>query len=107
MEQVQTLQKKMLLFDLSQKESKYKFCQSWGKTYSSVILNGHYENGDINPAFCNNCYDNGKFVEPELTFDELINRTDSGFCAKKSKFQKFQLRDRLNGLERWKKDQYT
>ncbi|MFN5024385.1 MAG: zinc ribbon domain-containing protein [Bacteroidota bacterium] len=66
MEKLQKLSEELIKVDLDNKSKKYKYCQSCGKNYSAMRLNGKDKNGNYNPAFCIDCYDNGEFKEPDL-----------------------------------------
>jgi len=49
-------------------------CQSCG-----IVLGeknrGSERDGDPSPKYCTTCYQNGEFTEPDLTFEEMIEKT--------------------------------
>lgn len=106
MERHQKLQERLLALDINQKDIKFKFCQSCGKKFSSVRLNGKNENSVKNEAFCIDCYDLGKFKEPNLTISELkkIVLKEIEF---KSKKEKEAILKNLEKLDRWTTDYYS
>lgn len=106
LDKVQNLQEKLLNLEISSKETKYKHCQSCGRRFSSMRLIGHDEKGEINPAFCIECFDKGKFKEPDLTADEFKARAENIILSAKSKKKRNQLRAHFDSLERWKQDGY-
>ncbi len=83
-------------------------CQSCGKLFNSINTPGKEKDGKNNYHFCKNCYDDGRFIEPDLTIIELENRTkkeldilkfDSRYISKIIK--------KLNNLDRWKRNMYS
>lgn len=107
MERYQKMQEKLLYLEISQKDTKYKYCQSCGRTFSSVVLHGHNANGEINTAFCTECFDNGKFTEPNLTLEEFKDRIRAIVASKKTNKERQDMQKRFDDLERWKTDLYT
>lgn len=83
----------------------YKNCQSCGMSISKDSEKGGFEpDGSKSTKFCSHCYADGKFVNPEMTVDEmqiLVKRE-----LKELGFPGFITRFYIKGLtklERWKK----
>ena len=80
-------------------------CQSCGMPLSKDPKGGGTEaNGALSTKYCSLCYQNGKFVEPHLTVDQMVTKVKKimqeqmhipGFLA--GLFAK-----RTRKLERWK-----
>ncbi|WP_171609160.1 zinc ribbon domain-containing protein [Limnovirga soli] len=97
----QTLQDELFKRQLNEKKKYYQYCQSCLTEFDSMIKNGTDQDGSLNTAFCNECYNNGTFIEPDLTFEILLNRKIKKNKVK-SKWGLFVLRNRLKLLDRWK-----
>lgn len=82
----------------------YKYCQSCAKQFSAIIPYGRNKNKSNNLAFCKNCYDKGKFKEPKMTKDLLIQRIEENKDLSKRK--KKNIKYRIDNLLRWKKHHY-
>ena len=82
-------------------------CQSCGKGFNSVITYSNENNGIKNYHFCSGCYENGSFIEPDLTLQKIKERTKSYLhLHKKSEAQVKQILKKLNNLDRWKMNSY-
>ncbi len=107
MEKLQKLNEDLIKIDLESKAKKYKHCQSCGKNYSSVRINGKDKNGTYNQAFCIDCYDDGEFKEPDLTLNDFKLRSESILKQQKGFLLKRHLRKRFQNLERWVTNEYN
>jgi len=83
----------------------YKYCQSCGKNFNSIIINGKNKDETINIAFCNNCFDDGKFKKEDLTVDDILNEIILDNNIKDNKV-KLKTRKQLSSLDRWTKTKY-
>lgn len=106
MQKIQSLQEKQMIIDVELKGGKYSYCQSCGKNFSSVRQPGRNEKLEPNPAFCIECFDNGKFKEPSLTREEFKRHWLNVISSYKSGKDKKKLLNRFESLERWKEDEY-
>ncbi len=50
------------------------FCQSCSMPMGSPELFGTCADGSTSSDFCTYCYQNGKFTEPAITLDEMIEK---------------------------------
>lgn len=86
-------------------ENKYKFCQSCGEKFSSMITFGTEKDKTKNKAFCIKCYKKGKFTNPELTreeFEKIYKEKIKSYNI----FTRQILMVRFLTLERWKDNDY-
>jgi len=95
----------LLLNQVEDKTKPYNYCQSCGKLFSAVRAHGKNKTGELNLAFCNECFTDGSYSEPNLTFEEFLKRVQPDL-NKQSKSDKKALLKRFNDLERWKTDEY-
>lgn len=83
-----------------------KVCQSCGLPLNERIL-GNENNGTFSQEYCYLCYRNGKFINPDLTLEQMkqhivkmIDQTQA------NKFQKWMLKKvyplQLRSLKRWR-----
>jgi hypothetical protein len=82
-------------------------CQSCGKHFNSFIRYGSERDGKSNYHFCEKCYLNGEFTEPNLTTEVLIKKAISELSlgnATKAKINK--VTKMINRLDRWKPHHY-
>lgn len=103
---IQVVQDRLLKLQLNEKSKAYNYCQSCGKKYSSMRQPGKKSDGSTEYAFCKDCFDNGDFTEPNLTFKEFIERTKKENNSVKTWYGKLILKSRFNTLERWDKNDY-
>lgn len=79
-------------------------CQSCGVPLEDWFW-GTEENGEINEDYCKFCYAEGKFVEPEVTKDAMIQRNIE-FMTKKLKIDEAKSREfsyaLIPTLKRWR-----
>lgn len=78
----------------------YSECQSCCKVFSPMIKRGRESNGSENKAFCIHCYDLGKFTEPDLRADDVVNNITHS-TKTKSSFQKGRITAKIHSLGRW------
>ena len=89
---------------IKQNEKIYTRCQSCAKTFSSMLQYGTNEDLSNNYSFCENCYDNGIFTNPEATKEEYL--TDALNKTKNDLLTKKVLNFRFNNIERWNNRRY-
>ena len=56
------------------KHTQSHFCQSCSMPMSKPEDFGTYTDGSPNDEFCRYCFDNGKFTEPSITLDAMIEK---------------------------------
>ncbi|WP_129045576.1 zinc ribbon domain-containing protein [Companilactobacillus metriopterae] len=83
-----------------------KFCQSCGMPLNSENL-GTESDGSKSSKYCNYCYENGKFIEPDITIEEMISRGKKGIDESSDNFIKKAMLKmfypmQIKGLDRWK-----
>ncbi len=88
-----------------QEEKIYANCQSCGKKFTSILKYGTNKNKTKNYAFCKNCFESGKFTNPDLTKDEFLNKTMES-VKNKNWFYRRILKNKLDELERWSDNKY-
>ena len=49
-------------------------CQSCGMEFGRVVLHGTNEDGTLNLDFCKLCFENGSFVDPDITMELMIEQ---------------------------------
>jgi hypothetical protein len=86
-------------------EKIYPYCQSCGKSFTSVRKYGKEIEGTDNLAFCFECYDQGTFIDNETTKEEFLEKANVEI-KNKNWFAKKILKSRFNDLERWNKNKY-
>lgn len=86
-----------------------RLCQSCAMPLmdKNVDLRGTEKDGTKSTKFCVHCYRNGKYVEPNITFNEMVKKGTEGFMNSKANFfNKFLMRKSyptlLKQVERWK-----
>ncbi len=87
---------------VKQSEQLYPNCQSCGYKFSPMVGYGKNSDKTENYAFCYCCYNNGKFIEPDLTIKEVKERALE-YMSESSSFKKAMAIGRIETLERWKK----
>ncbi len=83
-----------------------KFCQSCAIPLTENNL-GTEADGSNSQEYCNLCYDNGEFREPNLTYDEMLERGIKGIDnSNDSKLKKWMFKKSyptfLKKVKRWK-----
>jgi hypothetical protein len=81
-----------------------KQCQSCGMPLKNGELSGSEKDGSKSLKYCNLCYKDGAFCDPDLTLDQMKTKVDTalkekGWIKPLRWFAKLQ----LPRLERWKK----
>jgi len=84
----------------------YKNCQSCGMPLKKDSDRGTNAGGTMNGTYCAHCFQNGKFVLPDITVEQMKERV-------KGKLKQFGIPGFLSGfftrgipkLERWRKEQ--
>jgi hypothetical protein len=77
-------------------------CQSCGSRFNSIVKYGKEADGNRNYHFCENCYTNGTFTNPELTISEMQSKLLVDLKAKgANKLHIYYRLYLLPGLERW------
>lgn len=80
-------------------------CQSCGMPLDNNSVLGTEKNGELSKEYCNYCYDNGEFLKPNETLEEMIE-TCIPFVAKATGLtpeeSKKMLEEELPKLKRWK-----
>lgn len=84
-----------------------KFCQSCAMPLNANIL-GTELDGSRSPKYCTQCYLNGQFVQPNLTFNEMLEIGSMGIeQARGNKIAKWLMKKSypmmLKNTERFKK----
>ena len=57
------------------------FCNSCGKPIVKEDY-GTNEDGSLNPEFCKDCFQDGKYTEPDITLTEMIVRKSKEMMEK-------------------------
>lgn len=58
-----------------------KVCQSCGMPLTMMNL-GTEKDGEESTDFCKNCYQDGEYLEPDLSFNEMLERGLKGLKEK-------------------------
>jgi hypothetical protein len=102
------IQVKRPLFIVLRKAASFGgLCESCGKEFNAVIKAGKERDGQENQHFCNNCYSDGKFNEPDLTVDKIVIRVKEELRAIGIPNKKIARTIKvIKGLDRWKSQHY-
>ncbi len=83
-------------------------CQSCYKEILFINERGTESDGELSKLFCKDCYVNGSYIEPELTFEiasqRLSNQLDIlnySHCKKRRELKKFKRLSRWLRLTKW------
>ncbi|WP_414045026.1 zinc ribbon domain-containing protein [Macrococcus equi] len=86
-----------------------KFCQSCGMPLNlhGEDVPGTEKDGSKSLKFCSYCYQNGQFIDPDITKEEMLDRGKKAISeGKGNPIMKFMMKTfypmQLNKLERWK-----
>ena len=79
------------------------YCQSCGKYLDAVRDSfGTNEDGTINTDYCRDCFDYGRFVEPYMTRDRMIDRvTNLMIKMGRPEFEIYNIPRTIAQLKRW------
>lgn len=55
------------------KNRQYTLCNSCGKNFTALRTKGTNYDGSIEHCFCRECYEFGKFTQPDLTVNDMYN----------------------------------
>ncbi len=82
----------------------YKQCQSCGMPLKDGAASGTEADGSKCLMYCNLCYANGQFIDPEMTLDQMKKICDDAL-KKKGWIKPLRLMSawQLPTLKRWKK----
>ena len=98
--QLNSVQEELQQRQLSEKPKYYQRCQSCGRKYSSMLLNGKNADGSMNPAFCTQCFDNGSFTEPDLTVNDMVRKLEPELSVY-NRIRRSDIIYDIKRLERW------
>lgn len=79
----------------------YSYCQSCTRYFSPMLLHGKEKDGIENKGFCSECYNNGEFLNTELTEQDVIDE------IKKTNPKIKNVEKRVSELIRWNKNPYV
>ncbi|MGV2875667.1 zinc ribbon domain-containing protein [Macrococcus capreoli] len=86
-----------------------KFCQSCGMPLNlhGEDVRGTEADGSKSLKFCSYCYKDGKYIDPDITMEEMLERGKKGITeGKGNAVVKFMMKAfypmQLKKLERWK-----
>ncbi|MES2513099.1 MAG: zinc ribbon domain-containing protein [Bacteroidota bacterium] len=81
-------------------------CQSCGRAFNAMIVPA--KDGEVkNYRFCSDCYEDGKLKEPDLTLQELKNRTKTYLISRNLSERKIRnILSKLEKLHRWRTTVY-
>lgn len=86
-----------------------KFCQSCGMPLNAdeKDMRGTEKDGSLSSEYCSYCYENGAFIEPDITYDEMLARGKQGISEGNSNpimksIMKWGYPFQLKKLDRWK-----
>ena len=79
----------------------YLYCQSCGKVFSPMLLHGKNKDGAGNEGFCIECYDDGKFLNKQLSKQEVVNQ------IKKLNPTMKDVEEKVSRLVRWNQNPYN
>jgi hypothetical protein len=85
-------------------ENYEKQCQSCGMPLEKGKKSGTEADGSLSKTYCSYCYEKGKFIQPDLTLEEMKKILDEtvGKEGLRGKFLAFMGKMQLPRLKRWK-----
>ena len=90
---------------MGSKQRKGPFCQSCGMAMENEEVLGTNADGSKNKDYCQYCYKNGEFLDPNITLEEMIDLT-AGFMAKELNIPENQAKEMakksIPQLKRWR-----
>lgn len=84
-------------------------CQSCSMPMTDIKLRGTEKDGSINNEYCLHCYQNGAFIQPKATLEEMIENYApnwgkwTGKPTMTIEEAKIEIRSTLSPLKRWTK----
>ena len=88
--------------DLTKK--RFSNCQSCGEKFSGIKNYGNNSDKMPNYSFCDKCYTDGKFVNPEMTIEEILTEENKKNYNKNFSLLTFE--NYIRNLERWNSKKY-
>ena len=86
--------------------AKKQFCQSCSMPLDGKD-NGTEKDGSLSQKYCAMCYKDGKFLDPDLTLEEMIKTVDDVLKEKGwGRIRRWLARGYIPKLERWKTKSY-
>jgi len=83
--------------------AKKQFCQSCSMPLDGKN-NGSEKDGSKSQKYCNLCYENGEFKDPDMTMEQMQKITDDALKKKGwGRIRRWLARGYIPKLERWKK----
>jgi hypothetical protein len=84
------------------------FCQSCGAVISRLEEFGTDQEGHRLVEYCRECYLDGSFIEPEITFEEMASRilVDKHLAERQAPLVQEAVRNMLAGLKRWNRSSW-
>ena len=78
-------------------------CQSCGKPLSKDADKGTEKSGSPSAVYCNHCYQGGKFTEPDLTAEQMVEKVKGRMAEMRfPKFLANLFTKKIPGLQRWR-----
>lgn len=84
----------------------HKNCQSCGMPFNKDSTGGGTEaNGTLSQKYCSHCYENGKFLQPDITVEEMQQKIRMKMIEMGGIFKFFTnyFVKKIPNLKRWKK----
>jgi len=87
------------------KPPKGQFCQSCGMSLAKPEICGTNADGSRSRLYCNSCYQDGNFTQPDITIDQMIDKV-AGIMAEKMNIPEDQAKEKaksfIPALKRWR-----
>lgn len=83
----------------------HKYCESCGMLFNSVRKYGTNSDKSLSNSFCEDCFENGAFLDKKLTFEKVLENAKP-HLSKASRIDRRYLIIRLKNLDRWNRDKY-
>ena len=92
-----------VLIVLYENSKVYTKCQSCGRTQNSVLMNfGTERDGTHSRCFCNQCYVTGKFINPNMTLEDMQSQVRKEMAEKGIPVKMIDKEcQTINKLKRW------
>lgn len=94
------------------KNRTYRYCQSCARYFSPLLSHGKEKDGTENKGFCNECYNDGEFLNTELKEQDVIENIIKANAIKvnpkkiKSLVNTTRIELKVNRMVRWNKNPY-